>query len=74
MTPETRKLYKKNAYNRSKTIRKSRVDKLLNNQDFDHFYTMNQSVKLENTYIFCSFRRLGDLDCMYCQDCAKLYF
>ena len=74
MTPETRKLYKTNAYYRSKTIRKARLDKSLTDQVFSHSYTIPDSVNIEDAYTFCSFtNKRTHEDCGVCQDCYILY-
>lgn len=76
MTPETRKALHKSSANRSKTIRKQRLDKFLTNQDFYNSYVTPSRVNIDDTYLTCYFRNNHGYteDCGVCQECGFIYY
>lgn len=75
MTPETRKALRKSSINRSKNIRKQRLDKFLTNQDFYNSYVTPPIINIDDTYLTCYFRTNHNYteDCGICQECCFIY-
>lgn len=75
MMSETRKHFRKSSSERTKALRKLRIQKSLNDTAFNDFYTVPRRVQIDDAYITCMYRSAHHHeDCGICQECGFIYF
>ena len=74
MKSETRNAFRKSSSERTKALRKLRIQKSLTDQTFSDFYTVPQRVQIDDTYTTCMYRSgTSHEDCGICQECCFIY-
>jgi hypothetical protein len=74
MRSDIRNTFRKSSFDRTKALRKLRIQKSLNDAAFNYFYNVPRRVQLDDAYLTCLYRTATQShDCGTCQECGFIY-